>query len=207
MTVRTMTVRAMTVRAMTACSMSALTALVRRLSGRLGHFAGERRGLAALEFALLLPMLITLFLGSVEVTTGVAIQRKVTLTARALADLSSQFTSIANADMSNILNASGDIIVPYAAANLQAVVSELSIDGQGQATVVWSDTLNGTARSVGSVVNVPSSLATANTYLILGEAAYSYNPTYGYVMTGTVSLSDQIYMRPRQSSSVARKNS
>ena len=74
-------------------------------------------------------------------------------------------TAITNADMSNILNASGDIIVPYAAANLQAVVSELSIDGQGQATVVWSDTLNGTARSVGSVVNVPSSLATANSLI------------------------------------------
>jgi Flp pilus assembly protein TadG len=192
---------------MTARWTNAMTALARGLTGRLGDFAGERRGLAALEFALLLPIMITLFLGSVEVTTGVAIQRKVTLTARALADLSSQFTSIANADMSNILNASSDIIVPYAAANLQSVVSELSINGGGQATVVWSDTLNGTARTVGSVVNIPASLAVANTYLILGEATYSYNPNYGYVVTGTVTLSDQIYMRPRQSSSVARNNS
>ena len=184
-----------------------MIALARTMSRGVACFAKARSGLAAVEFAMLLPIMMTLYLGCVEITTAVATQRKVTLTARALADLSSQFTSIANADMSNILNASGDIIVPYAAANLQAVVSELSIDGQGQATVVWSDTLNGTARSVGSVVNVPSSLATANSYLILGEAAYSYNPTYGYVMTGTVSLSDQIYMRPRQSSSVARKNS
>jgi Flp pilus assembly protein TadG len=147
---------------------------------------------------------LTLFLGSVEVTTGFAIQRKVDLTARALADLSSQFTSIANSDMANILNASSDIIAPYATVNLQVVVSELSINGQGQATVVWSDTLNGAARAVGSSVDIPSSLATPNTYLLLGEASYSYNPTYGYVMTGTMTLSDKIYMAPRQSSSVAR---
>jgi hypothetical protein len=134
----------------------------------------------------------------------VVIQRKVDLTARALADLSSQFTAISNADMTNILNATSEIIAPYASAKLASVVSELSINGQGQATVVWSDTLNGTARSVGQVVAVPSNLAIPNTSLILGEAQYTYNPTYGYVITGTMTLSDQIYMRPRQSNSIAR---
>jgi Flp pilus assembly protein TadG len=186
---------------------SATIAFARRAAARLGRFAAERRGLAAVEFAMLLPMMLTLFLGSVEVTTGIAIQRKVTLTAHALADLSSQFTVIADADMSNILSASSDVIAPYAAAKLQSVVSELSISSAGQATVVWSATLNGTARTVGSTVSVPSGLAVPNSYLLLGEASYSYNPTYGYVITGTMTLSDQIYMRPRQSNSVAYSGS
>jgi Flp pilus assembly protein TadG len=178
-----------------------------RLSCRFSRFATARGGLAAVEFALLLPILMTLYLGSVELTTGIAIQRKVDLTAHAIADLSSQFTSIANSDMTNILNASSDIIAPYSASQLKSVVSELSIDANGQATVVWSDTLNGTARTVGSVVNVPTNLAVPNTYLLLGEAQYSYNPSYGFVVTGTLTLSDQIFMRPRQSNSVARKAS
>jgi Flp pilus assembly protein TadG len=185
-----------------------MPALARRLSRGLARglarFAKERRGIAAVEFAMLLPIMMTLFLGSVEITTAVAIQRKVTLTARALADLSSQFTTIADSDMTNILNASSDIIAPYASNKLGSVVSELSINAQGQATVVWSDTLNGTARTIGSTVTIPTNLAVANTYLILGEAQYSYNPTYGYVVTGTMTLTDQIYMRPRQSSSIAR---
>jgi len=185
----------------------AMLSLARRFSGCLTRFAKERRGLAALEFSLLLPMMLTLFLGSVEVTTGVAVQRKVTLTARALADLSSQFIAIANADMTNILNASSDIIAPYASAQLQSVVSELSVNAQGQATVIWSDTLNGTARSVGSVVTIPANLAVPNTYLLLGEASYIYKPSYGYVVTGMLTLSDRIYMRPRQANSVSRKNS
>jgi Flp pilus assembly protein TadG len=181
-----------------------MLALARRFRRGVARFTEERRGLAAVEFALLLPIMMTLFLGSVEITTAVAVQRKVTLTARALADLSSQFTTIADSDMTNILNASSDIIAPYASNNLASVVSELSINAQGQATVVWSDTLNGTARTVGSTVTIPTNLAVANTYLILGEAQYSYNPSYGYVVTGTMTLSDQIYMRPRQSSSIAR---
>lgn len=180
-----------------------MRAAARRLTGALTRFGSECRGLAALEFAMLLPVLMTLYLGSVEVTTGVAIQRKVTITARAVADLASQFTSIGSSDMSNILSASSAIIVPYAAANLQTVVSELAVNAQGTATVVWSSTLNGTARAAGQVVTIPASLAVPNTYIILGEAAYSYKPTYGYVMTGTVTLSDQIYMTPRQSNSIA----
>jgi Flp pilus assembly protein TadG len=181
-----------------------MSALARRLHRSLVRFAEERRGIAAVEFAMLLPIMMTLFLGSVEITTAVAVQRKVTLTARALSDLSSQFTTIADSDMTNILNAASDIIAPYASNKLASVVSELSINAQGQATVVWSDTLNGTARTVGSTVTIPSNLAIANTYLILGEAQYKYSPPYGYVVTGTLTLSDQIYMRPRQANSIAR---
>jgi Flp pilus assembly protein TadG len=178
--------------------------LARKLADCLTRFAKEQRGLAALEFAMLLPMMMTLYVGSAELSTGVSIHRKVTIAAHTIADLSSQFTTIADSDMTNILNAATDIIYPYPSAKLQAVVSELSINAQGQATVVWSDTLNGTARTVGSTVTIPSNLAAPNTFLLLGEAAYNYAPSYGYVVTGTLALSDQIYIRPRQSNSVAR---
>src|ERR1700689_847024 len=184
-----------------------MIALARNMSQNPARFGKARSGLAAVEFAMLLPMMMTLYLGCVEITTAVATQRKVTLTARALADLPSQFTAVTNADMTNILNAAADIIAPYAAGQLKSVGSELAIDPKGNATVVWSDTLNGTARPVGSVVNIPANLAVANTYLLLGETQYSYNPTYGFVVTGTLTLSDQIFMRPRQSNSVARNDS
>jgi Flp pilus assembly protein TadG len=184
-----------------------MKAIARRFHRTVALFAAEHCGVAALEFAMLLPMMMTLFLGSVEVSTGVAIHRKVTLAARTIADLSSQFTAIDNADMTNILNSSTDIVFPYAAANLAAVVSELAVDAQGNATVVWSDTLNGTAREVGSAVTIPANLAVPNSYLLLGETSYGYKPSYGYVVTGTMSLSDQIYMHPRQSNSVTRNNS
>ena len=89
------------------------------------------RGVSAVEFALLLPVMLTLYLGSVEASQGIATDRKVELTAHALADLSSQYTAINNADMSNILNAGSAIIAPYSAANLKEVVSEISINAQG----------------------------------------------------------------------------
>jgi Flp pilus assembly protein TadG len=179
-------------------------AYARRLCCSLTHFARERRGLAAVEFAMLLPVMMTLYLGTVEASQGIAADRKVELTAHSLADLASQYTDITNADMSNILNAGTAIIAPYSTANLQEVLSEVSINAQGVGTVVWSDTLGGTALTVGQTVTVPSSLAVPNSYLVLAQVQYAYNPTYGYVMTGTITLKDQSFMRPRESTSIAR---
>ena len=142
------------------------------------RFIGDCRGVSAIEFALLLPVMLTLYLGSVEASQGVAADRKVKLIAHALADLSSQYTDITSADMSNILNAGTAIIAPYPTTNLKEVVSEISINAQGVGTVVWSNTLNGTALTVGETVNVPPSLAVPNTYwCLLRSSTATIRPT------------------------------
>ena len=54
-----------------------------------------------------------------------------------------------------------------------------------------------------STVTLPSALAVASTSLVWSEVSYSYTPTIGYVVTGTLNLSDKIYMRPRLSDTIA----
>jgi Flp pilus assembly protein TadG len=174
---------------------------------RLVSFARDRRGVSAVEFAMLLPLMVTLYLGVVEVSQGVATDRKVTLTTRTMADLASRVSSINNADMSSLLNASAAVIAPYQPAPLKIVLSAVSIDANGVAKIAWSDTLNGTAHSVGSTVSLPTALNVANTQLIWSEVSYTYSPTFGYVLTGNLNLSDKIYMRPRLSDSITRVNS
>ncbi len=177
--------------------------LARRFSRRLRRLVRDKRGVSAVEFAMLLPLMVTLYLGGVEISQAVAIDRKVTLISRTLADLVAQVTSVSSSDMTNILAASSAIVAPYATTNLKITVSSVTISSSNVATIAWSKTLNGTARTVGSVVTLPAALNVANTSLIWGEAKYAYTPTMGYVITGTLTLSDQIYMAPRLSTSVA----
>jgi len=184
--------------------MSRCVVLARYLSRRFRGLAGDQRGVSAVEFAMLLPLMLTLYLGTVEVSQGISADRKVTLTARTVADLVAQVTSINNADMTNALNAAAAVMAPYPVTNLKVVVSSITIDSNGNATVDWSDAMNGTPRSKGSSVTVPAALAVPNSSLIWGEVQYSYKPTIGYVVSGTLTLKDQIYMRPRLSDSVAR---
>jgi Flp pilus assembly protein TadG len=161
----------------------------------LGRFGGDRRGVSAVEFALLAPLMITMYVGCAEVSDGVSADRKVSLTAAALANLSSQVTTISTTDMTNILDASSAIITPYSTSQLQITLSCISIDANSRATVKWSVTRGGTARS-GSVT-IPAALAVPNSQLLFGEASYQYTPTIGYTVTGTMNLSDHMYMSPR----------
>jgi Flp pilus assembly protein TadG len=177
------------------------------LSQLLARFNRDERGVSAVEFAMLLPLMITLYLGSVEISQGVGIDRKVTLTTRTVADLASQVSSINNADMTNMLNATAAVIAPYDQSKLKVTVSAVTIDANGVAKVAWSDTLNGTKHAVNSTVTLPTALNVPNTTLIWSEVAYSYQPTIGYVITGTLNLFDQIWMRPRLSDTVTRVNS
>lgn len=169
---------------------------------QLARFRDDQNGISAVEFAMLLPLMLTLYLGTVEVSQAVGIDRKVTLTSRTVADLASQVTTIASSDMQNILNASSAVIAPYDATKLKVTVSQVTIDGNGAAKVSWSCTLGGSAHAVGSAVTLPAALNVANTSLIWGEASYTYTPTIGYVITGSMNLADKIYMRPRLSDSI-----
>jgi len=156
------------------------------------------RGVSAVEFALVLPLMVALYLGLAEASQAIAIDRKVTLTAHALSDLASQApSSISNADMTNILNASTSIMAPFSTTTLSITVSAINIDSAGKATVGWSDTRGGTARSVGSTVTVPTALATPSSQLILSEVSFGFKPAVGYTITGTLTMSDQMYTVPR----------
>lgn len=175
-----------------------------RLMRRLKNLVGDARGVAAVEFAMLLPLMMTLYLGVVEVSQGIAIARKVTLTTRTLADLASRVSTISNADMTDILAASSSVLAPYPVSNLKVVLTSIKIDANKAATVVWSDSLNGNKKTAGASITLDDALAVANTTLIMSEAEYAYKPTIGYVVTGTLTLKDKMYMRPRLSSEVKR---
>src|SRR5262249_43774950 len=80
---------------------------------RLLRFSGDQRGVSAVEFALLLPLMVTLYLGVVEISQGISADRKVTMTARSIGDLVAQASSMSNSDMTNSLNAATAVMAPF----------------------------------------------------------------------------------------------
>jgi Flp pilus assembly protein TadG len=171
--------------------------MIRAIQLKLRTFKRDHRGVSAVEFALLSPLMIALYIGGVEISDGIGIDRKVTLTAGAIANLSAQVSTISASDMTDILKASSAIMAPYSTSPLKITVSCIAIDGSKNAKVKWSETQNGTKRGVGSSITLPSALSVANTQLLFSEVSYAYQPIIGRTITGTLTLSDTMYMSPR----------
>jgi Flp pilus assembly protein TadG len=174
------------------------------------RFARDRRGVSAIEFALVAPLMIALYIGMAEVTEGTAIDRQITQTARAVGDLASQANLAANYDinstqLANILTAANAMMYPNATTSLQVTVTGISVAANGTATVLWSGAnANATALTKGSTLTVPSGLKIANTasQLIWAKVTWPYTPNLGYTITGTINLSDQFYVVPRQATTI-----
>jgi Flp pilus assembly protein TadG len=160
-------------------------------------------GLAAVEFAMILPIMLVLFFGTVEMSNGVAVYRKVTLMAHTLSDLTSQSQEVQSAtDLPNFFAASTGVMTPYSAAPISQTITEIWVNPSGQARVQWS---NGSAPLTpgNTFPNLPANLAVPNSYVIFSQVSYLYKPAVGYVMSSAgVTLSDFAYTRPRQSTCV-----
>ena len=169
------------------------------------------RGVAATEFVMIVPLMMVMFFGVVEFSSGVAVDRKVTLVARTLSDLTSQSTTVTDTDLSNFFAASIGIMAPYSASPTQSTLTELYVDPNTHtAKVQWSKAstfnssgavvLGASSHSPGDVVTIPAALKVDGTYLIWSEVSYKYVPAVGYVMAKTgINLREETYTRPRHS--------
>ena len=171
--------------------------MIRSVQRKLRNFRRDRRGVSAVEFALLSPLMIALYLGSIELSDGIEIDRKVTMTTGAIANLAAQVSSITSTEMTDMLKAGTTIMTPYSAGPLKITVSCLNIDSNKVAKVKWSETKNGTKRGTNTTVTIPSALAVANTQLLFSEVSYDYKSFFVKSMIGDISLSDKMYMSPR----------
>lgn len=159
----------------------------------------DRRGIAAVEFAFIMPLLITLYFGAIEVSNAVMADRKVTNITSTVADLVAQTKTVNDGELQDIFTAASAILVPYTTDGLTIVLSSVVIDADGNATVDWSEAgpNGGTPRATGSPITLPNGLAVPNTSLVVAEVSYDYVSFLGKLIENGITLNDIFYLRPR----------
>jgi Flp pilus assembly protein TadG len=173
-------------------------------------FAASTRGIAAVEFAMVIPVLLILLLATFDGGRAIAIYMKVRSATYTLGAVTNQYSIIQSTDMTSIVGATALVLQPYSSAPIIVRISQLSMNSSGQTTVSWSYSLNGTALTQGSSVTIPTSFAPTNNatcgsypcYLILAQVSYAFSPSFNYFTTGTITLSDNLYVTPRSSTCV-----
>ena len=170
-----------------------------RMRRRAFELLDNNSGIAAVEFAMIIPLMAALLVGTNEFAAGVAVDRKVTLMARTLSDLTSQNTKVTDDQLTNFFNASKAIMTPYTATPVQGTISELYINPTTlKARVQWSQGVE--THADGDIIDIPDALKVGDTYLIYSEVKYKYVPSVAWFINKTdgITLRDVSYTRPRQ---------
>jgi len=174
----------------------------------------DQKGLAAVEFAMLLPFMITLFFGVVETSLALLCRADVSIMASTTADLTSQADTLAKSDISNVYSAAGTILYPYydpsvtGSAKPTIRVTSVIWDTVGQSTTIgkvsWtctqsgSGTLTPTSLTVGGTFTLPQALLATNGSVIVAEIAYRYASPTSQVITGAINFTNNFYTKPRR---------
>lgn len=182
-----------------------------RLGRLVRRFAVERRGVSAVEFALILPLMLVIYAGCGEVTTALIVDRKVTRAASTISDLVAQQSSISSAMMTNIFDATTAILEPYDAEAAKVVLVVIDITSSGQ-KVAWSQARHDTAATVNVApptgLAVPATIATVGDEVVVGRVTYAFTSPFASVMksiTGNsvYDLKHVFYLKPRQGTKIA----
>ncbi len=178
-----------------------MTMTMGRSARALRRFARNIRGLAASEFALLLPVMLTILIGTVEVGNAFIIDRKVTSAVQTASDLVAQARQVTTADLTDILTAVDLIIRPFDTTKGGTVIYSVVMDSGGTVSIGWSRTSGTGAPS--PTTSVPSGLLQPGSSVIVAAMNYRYVPLIGSGLIGNITISDAAYLRPRRQSVIA----
>jgi Flp pilus assembly protein TadG len=169
---------------------------------RLGR---DRRGVSAVEFALIAPAMIAFYFGLAEITQALLAERRTGHAASAIGDLVAQSSSVSNTDVTDIFKIAHTIMKPYPTTNvLKMRVSSLT-NTSGTTKVDWSNGDGLAAFSPGATISdVPAGVVSSGQSVIMSEVTYAYSSPVEFFMPDAVTFQRKFYLRPRKSDKVLK---
>ena len=170
------------------------------------RFHAATSGLAALEFALVIPMMLAFFVGAIEVSNGMVADRRVTLATSTLADLAAQDICIDNTERTNILAAGKAVMSPVNTGDMGMRVTSVVADAAGATKVAWSEASTGrlSPYAKDTLITLPAGMVAPNSSVIFAEVELGYRSNIGDLMNSGVTIKDRFYLRPRRANTVMR---
>lgn len=175
-----------------------------RRAARLG---ADRKGVSAVEFALIAPILVCFYFGCVELSTMLITDRKITTTASSVGDLVARLPAVDTAEMNNVLNSGVINMAPNDFTDTRIRVTSIVFGSDGVTPeVAWSrSTSNWTAHATGNTMTVPAGIIPSGGSVIFTEVEYDYTSITGLFDANTAlvvdvskTMTDDYYARPRR---------
>jgi Flp pilus assembly protein TadG len=170
-----------------------------KLMQTLRRFARENKGVAALEFAIIAPLLmVPLLLGTVDLIDVMGANKRAQNAAASVADVVARDTEISNAELAGMWRALDILMYPNDPGTMEIRITSVSIVNASTAEVVWSEAHGGmTARTTGSTVSLDSRMMQVGTSIIMVESVYNYDAPLAFLFQNQVHMTHEAYRRSR----------
>ena len=166
--------------------------------GLLTRLRGDRRGVSAVEFALIAPVIIVFYFGLAEFCQAFMVQKRMGRTAAAVADLVTQNETVTRADVADVFEVGDLMMRPFSAETLSQRATAVTRQEDGSVEVDWSLGQGMAARAPGEEVTVPDGLIAAGESVVMTEITYDYESPFADLLPGMTQFSHTYYLRPRK---------
>jgi Flp pilus assembly protein TadG len=181
------------------------------LNGRscLRRWKSDKQGMAAIEFAMIVPIMLALFIGSIEFSQAITVDRRITQIASSTADLVAREKTITDAQLTSITDIAKVLMQPYSTTPLRITLTSVgaNIGNASTTKVCWSHNFQGGAATYtkGSTYTLPTGIVDAGGSVVIAEVSYDYTPLiFAYYMPGVTTLKDKFYLKPRVSAQIQK---
>ncbi len=172
------------------------------------RFSGNRSGVASIEFAMVVPLMVMMFIGIVEFSQAITVDRRVNQVASSTADLIARSKATTTSEMNGIMDVIDELMKPYADAPIRLTATNViaSMSDETNTVVCWSyNHTNGGAANYnnGQSYTLPTGVVEKGESVVVVEVDYQYTPLlFSMFIQNAVTFSDTFYLKPRLSSSI-----
>lgn len=181
-----------------------------RLVSAVQGFWRDCRGIAAVEFGFIAPIMLVMLLGAMEVTRAISVDKRFALVTSMIADLVAREEQLTADDVNAIYQVAEQVMAPFDVAPLRiSIIPVMSSPTDASNTLVYPGVTNRPSYNGGAVPSKCQSYSLAegllerNESVIVVEATYNFTPMFaGYLVDG-MSWKDKAIAKPRKSLCVA----
>lgn len=170
-----------------------------RVASRIMESLRRNRGTASVEFALVAPIMIAIFLGVIELTGLLLVERKIIAATETVADLISQESVVTPQEIDDVVTAAQRIFDPYPSLALTVNIASVRYNTDTGAPELEWQRITGAGFGDSSVLTQVTELGKAGEGVVVAYLTYTYTPVFGSLITGTVLLDETAFLRPRRS--------
>lgn len=180
---------------------------ISRLMHAWSAFRRDKRGSLLIETGFVVPVIVTMTLGGIEISRYALLQQKLDRLATTTTDMVTQSEAISLASIDVILTATASIMKPFPfGAEGVVVITSVSATGALPPKVDWQvaggGSLSGSVSKIGSVganAALPAGfLVRSGENVIISETFYQFTPMFVSSFVSPATLYHSAFFRPRQ---------